>query len=201
MGGSKAPSSVARVEKPDLLQVESSVADQQPEQQAAPELLGIRFKIFAAHAHGLEQLEVVDHIVILSEMIHYARIIRLDSEHSTRQLKWGGDSVAHWEGDTLVINTEHFYYDTGWRGTSASLKVEERISWVDENTLSYDFTVEDPLSWDVSWSGKLPMRRIEDPIYEYACHEGNHGLPGILAGWRRYESMGMNGDGTAKAED
>jgi len=157
--------------------------------------------VSGSYNNNMQLVQTKDHIVILSEMIHYARIIRLDSEHSTRQLKWGGDSVAHWEGDTLVINTEHFYYDTGWRGTSASLKVEERISWVDENTLSYDFTVEDPLSWDVSWSGKLPMRRIEDPIYEYACHEGNHGLPGILAGWRRYESMGMNGDGTAKAEE
>ncbi|MCH8264779.1 MAG: hypothetical protein IIC10_05215 [Proteobacteria bacterium] len=154
--------------------------------------------VSGSYNNNMQLVQTKDYIVILSEMIHYARIIRLDSEHSTRQLKWGGDSVAHWEGDTLVINTEHFYYHTGWRGTSASLKVEERISWIDENTLDYDFTVEDPLSWDVSWSGKLPMRRIEDPIYEYACHEGNHGLPGILAGWRRYESMGMNGDGTPK---
>lgn len=157
--------------------------------------------VSGSYNNNMQLVQTKDHIVILSEMIHYARIIRLDSEHSTRQLKWGGDSVAHWEGDTLVINTENFYYHTGWRGTSASLKVEERISWIDENTLNYDFTVEDPLSWDVNWSGKLPMRRIEDPIYEYACHEGNHGLPGILAGWRRYESMGMNGDGTDKAEE
>ena len=157
--------------------------------------------VSGSYNNNMQLVQTKDYIVILSEMIHYARIIRLDSEHSTRQLKWGGDSVAHWEGDTLVINTENFYYQTGWRGTSASLKVEERISWIDENTLDYDFTVEDPLSWDVSWSGKLPMRRIEDPIYEYACHEGNHGLPGILAGWRRYESMGMNGDGTARTEE
>ena len=157
--------------------------------------------VSGSYNNNMQLVQTKDYIVILSEMIHYARIIRLDSEHSTRQLKWGGDSVAHWEGDTLVINTENFYYQTGWRGTSASLKVEERISWIDDNTLDYDFTVEDPLSWDVSWSGKLPMRRIEDPIYEYACHEGNHGLPGILAGWRRYESMGMNGDGTASTEE
>lgn len=157
--------------------------------------------VSGSYNNNMQLVQTKDHIVILSEMIHYARIIRLDSEHSTRQLKWGGDSVAHWEGDTLVINTEDFYYHTGWRGTSASLKVEERFSWIDKDTLDYDFTVEDPLSWDVSWSGKLPMRRIKDPLYEYACHEGNHGLPGILAGWRRYESMGMNGDGTAKESD
>ncbi|MBT8145603.1 MAG: hypothetical protein KJN90_02055, partial [Gammaproteobacteria bacterium] len=64
----------------------------------------------------------------------------------------------------------------------------------------YDFTVEDPLSWDESWSARVPLRRSADPVYEYACHEGNHGLQGILAGWRRYEVMGFNGDGSPKSE-
>ena len=154
--------------------------------------------VSGSYNNNMQLIQTKDHIVIVSEMIHAARIIRMDSEHHTRQLKWEGDSVAHWEGDTLVINTQNYYYHTGWRNTSPSLKVEERFSFIDENTLDYDFTVEDPLSWDASWSAKLPMRRIDDPLYEYACHEGNHGLAGILAGWRRYESMGMNGDGTAK---
>ncbi len=154
--------------------------------------------VSGSYNNNIQLVQTKDHVMILSEMIHAARIIRIDSEHHTRQLKWEGDSVAHWEGDTLVINTQNYYYHIGWRGTSKSLKVEERFTRIDENTLDYDFTVEDPLTWDVSWSAKLPMRRIEDPIYEYACHEGNHGLAGILAGWRRYESMGMNGDGTPK---
>ena len=151
-----------------------------------------------AYNNNVQIVQTKDHIMILSEMIHRARIIRMDSEHHTRQLKWDGDSVAYWEGDTLVIHTQHFYYHQNGRGTSASMQVEERIRRLDGNTLEYDFTIEDPLSWDVSWSAKFPMRRIDDPLYEYACHEGNHGLPGILAGWRRYESMGMNGDGTPK---
>jgi hypothetical protein len=151
-----------------------------------------------AYNNNMQLIQTKDHIVIVNEMIHRARIIRLDSEHHTRQLKWSGDSVAQWEGDTLVIHTQHFYQNQNGRGSSASMKLEERISWLDENTLDYDFTMEDPFSWDVSWSARLPMRRIEDPLFEYACHEGNHGLPGILAGWRRYESMGMNGDGTPK---
>jgi len=154
--------------------------------------------VSGSYNNNMQLIQTRDHIVIVSEMIHNARIIRLDSEHRDAPIKWEGDSIAHWEGDTLVINTQYYYYYIGWRGTSTSLKVEERFSWIDENTLDYDFTVEDPLSWDVSWSAKLPMRRIDDPLYEYACHEGNHGLAGILAGWRRYESMGMNGDGTAK---
>ncbi len=151
-----------------------------------------------SYNNNLQFIQTEDHIVIVSEMIHHARVIRMDSEHHTRQLKWAGDSIAHFEGDTLVINTQNYYYHIGWRGTSTSLKVEERFRRIDKDTLEYDFTVEDPLSWDVSWSAKLPMRRIEDPMYEYACHEGNYGLAGILAGWRRYESMGMNGDGTPK---
>ncbi len=154
--------------------------------------------ISGSYNNNMQLVQTKDHVMILSEMIHHARIIRFDDEHHTRQLKWEGDSIAHWDGDTLVINTQNYYYPIGWRNTSQAMKVEERFTWIDANTLDYDFTVEDPNTWDVSWSARLPMRRIEDPIYEYACHEGNHGLAGILAGWRRYESMGMNGDGTPK---
>ena len=156
--------------------------------------------ISGSYNNNMQLGQTKDHVMILSEMIHHARIIRFDDEHHTRQLKWEGDSIAHWDGDTLVINTQNYYYPNGWRNTSKAMKVEERFTWLDENTLDYDFTVEDPNTWDVSWSARLPMRRIEDPIYEYACHEGNHGLAGILAGWRRYESMGMNGDGTPKED-
>jgi hypothetical protein len=78
--------------------------------------------------------------------------------------------------------------------------VLERFTRVDENTLEYDFTVTDPLSWDESWSARVPLRSSPDPVFEYACHEGNHGLLGILAGWRRYEVMGFNGDGSPKSE-
>ena len=156
--------------------------------------------VSGAYNNNMQLIQTKDHIVIVNEMIHRARFIRLDSEHHTRQLKWSGDSIAHWEGDTLVIHTQHFYYHQNARGTSASMRLTERFSRLDENTLNYDFTIEDPLSWDVSWSANFPMRRIDDPLYEYACHEGNYGLPGILAGWRRYESMGMNGDGTPIAE-
>ncbi len=149
-----------------------------------------------AYNNNMQLVQTKDHIVILNEMIHRARIIRLDSEHHTRQIKWDGDSVAHWEGDTLVIHTQDFYYWQTARGASENMRVTERFTRIDENTLDYDFTVEDPQTWDVSWSAKVPMRRTDMPIYEYACHEGNHGMIGILAGWRRYESMGMNGDGT-----
>ena len=151
-----------------------------------------------AYNNNIQIVQTEDHVMILSEQIHRARIIRFGDEHQTRHVKWDGDSIARWDGDTLVISTQHFYYHDNGRGASKQMKLEERFSRINGDTLEYDFTIEDPLSWDQSWSAKFPMRRIEDPIYEYACHEGNYGLPGILAGWRRYESMGMNGNGTPK---
>ena len=154
-----------------------------------------------AYNNNIQIVQTKDHIMILSEMIHRARIIRFDNEHQTRHTKWDGDAIARFEGDTLVINTRHFYYHDNGRGASDQMILEERIRRVDETTLEYDFTIEDPLSWDRPWSAKFPLRFINDPVYEYACHEGNHGLAGILAGWRRYESMGMNGNGTPIEED
>jgi len=153
-----------------------------------------------AYNNNVQIVQTEDHIMILNEMVHTARIIRLDSEHHTKQLKWEGDSIAYWEGETLVIHTQNYYHDYNFRGMSDQAQITERFTRIDADTLDYDFTVEDPLSWDVTWSAKLPMRRAADPLYEYACHEGNHGLVGILAGWRRYESMGMNGDGTPKSD-
>lgn len=153
-----------------------------------------------SYNNNMQIVQTEDHIMILNEMVHSARIIRLDSEHHDKQLKWEGDSIARWEDDTLVIHTQNWYHDYNLRGMSDQAEVTERISWIDENTLEYDFTVNDPLSWDVPWSARLPLRRSEDPVFEYACHEGNHGLLGILAGWRRYEVMGFNGDGSPRSD-
>ena len=153
-----------------------------------------------SYNNNMQIVQTEDHIMILNEMVHSARIIRLNSEHHTKQLKWEGDSIAHWDGDTLIINTQHWYHNYNLRGMSNQAVVEERINWIDENTLDYDFTVTDPQSWDVSWSAKMPLRRSQEPVFEYACHEGNHGLVGILAGWRRYESMGFNGDGSPRTQ-
>ena len=132
--------------------------------------------------------------MILSEMIHRARIIRFDNEHQTRHIKWDGDAIARFEGDTLVINTRHFYYHDNGRGASNQMILEERIHRVDEHTLEYDFTIEDPLSWDRPWSAKFPLRSIDDPVYEYACHEGNYGMMNILSGHRIEEARAEGND-------
>ena len=150
-----------------------------------------------SYNNNVQIVQTDDYVMILSEMVHRARIIPFADAHETRNIRrWDGDSIARWDGDTLVITTKHFFYDDNPRGLSTEAEIEERLRRLDETTLDYDFTVSDPRSWDVSWSAKFPLRQIDEPIYEYACHEGNHGLIGILAGWRRYEAMGMNGDGT-----
>ena len=154
----------------------------------------------SGYNNNMQLIQTRDHIVIVNEMVHTARIIRLDSEHHTKQLKWEGDSIGYWEGDTLVVHTRNYYHDYEIRlGMSDQAQVTEHYTRIDADTLEYNFTVEDPLSWDQTWSAKLPMRSTADPLYEFACHEGNYGLVGMLAGSRRYESMGLNGDGTPRS--
>ena len=153
-----------------------------------------------SYNNNMQLVQTKDTVMILNEMVHSVRVIRLDSEHHTKQLKWEGDSVGYWEGDTLVVHTKNWYHEYNLRGMSNQAEVVERFTRVDANTIEYDFTVTDPLSWDVSWSAKFPLRESPDPVYEYACHEGNHGLVGILAGWRYQESLGNNGDGSPKSD-
>ncbi|MCY4264954.1 MAG: hypothetical protein OXE78_08870 [Gammaproteobacteria bacterium] len=153
-----------------------------------------------SYNNNMQLVQTADHVMILNEMVHTARIIPLASEFEIKQDRWEGNSIAYWEEDTLIIETTGWYHPYNLRGMSDQAHVTERISRLNENTLNYDFTVNDPLSWDQSWSARLPLRSSADPVYEYACHEGNHGLQGILAGWRRYEVMGFNGDGSPKSE-
>jgi len=153
-----------------------------------------------SYNNNMQLVQTEDHIIILNEMVHSARIIKLNAKPSGLQPKWEGESVGHWEGDVLVVETNNFYHDYNLRGMSEQATITERFTYVADGLLEYDFTVNDPKSWDSSWSARVPLRRSADPVYEYACHEGNHGLIGILAGWRRYESMGMNGDGSPLSE-
>ncbi len=130
-----------------------------------------------------------DYVMILAEMIHDARIIRLHGEHRPELEKWMGDSVGHWEGDTLVIETAGFHPQHRIYGGNAELNVTERLTRTSENQILYQFTVEDPTVFSQPWQGELLMnaRPDDEPIYEYACHEGNYALPGVLAGARRDE--------------
>ena len=137
-----------------------------------------------------------DTVMILNEMVHDARIIRIGGTHPPANVrKWLGDSVGRWEGDTLVVDTANFTGKTQFRGSSENLHVVERFTRVDEKTLLYRFTIEDPTTWDRSWTGEYPWLASDEPIYEYACHEGNYALGGVLRGARLQESEGVTSPG------
>ncbi|MBI3263425.1 MAG: hypothetical protein HYZ58_09780 [Acidobacteria bacterium] len=130
-----------------------------------------------------------DSVMILTEMVHDARIVRMNAEHLPKTIrKWMGDSVGRWEGDTLVVDTTNFTDKTRFRGSSDNLHVVERFSRVDDKTLLYRFTVEDPSTWATAWTGEYAWPATSDLIYEYACHEGNYALGNILRGARAMET-------------
>ncbi len=130
-----------------------------------------------------------NHIMILIEMVHDARIIRLNSEHlPATQTSWLGDSVGWWEGQTLVVDTINFELNSRQaRGGSNQLHVIERFTKLSNGDLHYGFTVEDPTVWTNSWSGEYTWRATNEKVYEYACHEGNYSMGGILRGARLLE--------------
>ena len=128
--------------------------------------------------------------MIMTEMVHDTRIIRLgkDRERLPAHVRpWWGDSIGWWEGDTLVIETTNFHPSQIFRGASDSLKVTERLSRVDADTLLYKFTIDDPQTFTRPWSGEVPFEKLDELIYEYACHEGNYALSNMLSGERSQE--------------
>ena len=132
-------------------------------------------------------VQTEDTVMILAEMNHDARIIRIDGEHEPDSVrKWMGDSIGHWEGDELVVRTINFRETTGLMLGSDDLRVEERFARIDEATLRYRFTVEDP-NWTAPWTGEYPWPATDERVFEYACHEGNYALGGILRGARVLE--------------
>jgi hypothetical protein len=148
---------------------------------------------------NLEIIQTRDSVTIEHEIIHGARFIPLDGRPhlppGIRQL--AGDSRGHWEGDTLVVDSTNFNNRTNFRGPPATtrqdifsdenLHVTERFTRTDADTIVYRFTVEDPTVWTKPWSGEMFLRKMKGPLIEYACHEGNYGLPSILAGARAAE--------------
>lgn len=135
-------------------------------------------------------VQTEDYLLIMVEMVHDARIIPLNQDpHATDLQKWMGDSVGHWEGDTLVVETKNFNRLQSYRGSSDQLTVTERFELIAQDKIKYSFTMEDPLSYQRSWTGEIAMNRRPDnePMYEYACHEGNYAFAGIMGGARELE--------------
>ncbi len=136
-------------------------------------------------------VQTEDHVMILLEMVHDARIVRMNSEHLPADATmWLGDSIGWWEGDTLVVDTTNFHpLSRPGRVGSVGAHVVERFTRLDDGNLNYRFTVEDPTVWTEPWSGEYIWRVSDDRLYEYACHEGNYSLTGVLSGARYQERM------------
>ena len=149
---------------------------------------------------NLQIVQAPGQFVVIPEMMPVARVIALDARphvgSAIRNLR--GDSRGWWDGDTMVVETTNFTDRTAFRQSSEHLKVTERFTMIDADTIRYQFTVEDPHTWDRPWSGEYPMKRTSDAMYEYACHEGNYGMPNILRAQRLEEEKAKSG-GTADA--
>src|SRR5438093_7701937 len=140
-----------------------------------------------AYNNNVQLTQTPDFVVILTEMVHDARIVPMDGRPFLNIPQWKGESRGRWEGDTRVVETKNFKRETSLPGSSASTHLIERFTRTGANTLLYEFTVNDPATWTRPWTAVVPMTRSEDPIYEYACHEANYALPGILGGARADE--------------
>ena len=142
----------------------------------------------AGYNANIRILQSRDHVVVLQEMIHDARVIPLDGRpHVGTSIRhWLGDSRGRWEGTTLVVETTNFVRNA-FQGASENLRLTERFTRVAADTLQYEFTVEDATTWTKPWTAMIPYKQNAANIYEYACHEGNHGMVGILAGHRTQE--------------
>jgi hypothetical protein len=143
----------------------------------------------SAYNNNIQIVQTRDYVMVMTEMVHDARIVPLDGRPhlpSTSRL-WTGDSRGRWEGDTLVVETTNFSNKNLYRGATENMKLVERFSLNPDGLLIYEFTINDPATWTAPWTGRIPLDRLEGQIYEYACHEANYGMEGILKGTRADE--------------
>jgi hypothetical protein len=146
-------------------------------------------RLGAGYNSYIQILQSKDYVVIVQETIHDARIIPLDGRpHAPSNIRqWHGNSRGHWEGDTLVIETTNYSPKSNLNGASENVKVTERLTRADAKTLKHEVTFDDPATWTKPWTLMVPLQQVNEKMYEYACHEGNSGLEGILAGARAEE--------------
>ncbi len=151
-----------------------------------------------AYNNNMQLFQTPEYVAVVTEMVHTVRIIpvgdRAASSDGIRQ--WSGNSHGHWDGDTLVVETQHFNDHevyANWRGSSRNMTVVERFTRVDDSTLSYEFTVNDVDTWTSPWTAQVSMKRNELPLFEYACHEGNYAMDAMLSGARSEEKSSQGG--------
>ena len=167
-----------------------------PEERPLPERCILGFNsgppmVPSAYNNNVQIVQTARHIVIVNEMIHSARVVDMSGRHhhpdTMRFLT--GDSIGRWDGDTLVVDTTNFLKEAAFRGAMPSMHLVERFTRVDDITLRYEFTVDDPATWTRPWSASIPMVRTDQRMFEYACHEANYALEGVLKGARYQEKQ------------
>ena len=154
-------------------------------------------RLSGAYNNNFQLFQSADHVVILNEMIHDARIIPLDGgPHVDPKIRqWLGNSRGRWDGDTLVVESTNFSDKTSFRGAGEHLHLTERFTRVGAETLLYEVTVKDPTTFERPWTFALPMSRNDGLVYEYACHEGNYGMVNLLLGARVEDATLAAADG------
>ena len=147
-----------------------------------------------AYNNNYTLVQNADHVMILAEMVHDVRIIRLGEPRplSKDNRPWFGDSWGRWEGNTLVVETTNLHPAQTFQGIppSEDMKVSESFTRVDEETILYEFTIEDPRTYTQPWGGEIPFKKFDDMLYDYSCHEGNYALSAVLSGARYQERNG-----------
>ena len=142
------------------------------------------------YGNGQEFVQGPGYVMILQEMVHEARVIPLDGRpHAGPGVRsYMGDPRGHWEGDTLVVDTTNYSPKSDFRGSHQNLHVVERFTRVSPNRIDYEITVNDPTTWTKPWTAMIPLKLTHEEVYEYACHEGNLGMPNVLSGAREAEA-------------
>jgi hypothetical protein len=156
-------------------------------------------RLQAGYNSYLQIVQAPNHVVIMNEMAHDARIIPLDGRpHLDARIRvWNGDPRGRWEGDTLVIETTNFSPNSDFMGAHENLRLTERLTRVGPEILNHEFTVDDPTTWTAPWTAMVPLKLKNELIYEYACHEGNSAIPNMLRG-RRFEEREAAGKSRSK---
>ncbi len=146
-----------------------------------------------AYNNNYTIVQTADYVIIHAEVVHDTRIIRLGEPNRlpSHIRPWMGDSWGRWEGNTLVVETTNLNPSNPFRQvpTTDDLKVTERFTRVDEETILYEFTIDDPTSYTQPWGGEIPFKKFDQLLYEYACHEGNYALSNVLSGARYQEAQ------------
>lgn len=149
-------------------------------------------------------VQAPDHVMVMSEMVHDVRVFHLGDPGPVADdvRPWFGISRAHWEGNTLVVETTNLHPDQRIRGVSPSeeMKVTERFTRVADDKILYEFTVDDPVNFTEPWGGQVPMNALDALIYEYACHEANYALQNVLSGARYQERIEAQEEGDSRDE-